>query len=129
MWRGSAARCLSAWATELNCSESVSAGNMGGSVWGQSAFGRYAAARGAGLGQAHAWQFHLFVGDGDGRQFVQPGRVIGIDHAATSGWRTISALVKCVMAMPLTRRNTRSASTRPLSCVLGRSIWLMSPVM
>ena len=30
--------------------------------------------------------------------------------------------------MPLTRRSTRSASIRPLSWFLGRSIWLTSPV-
>ena len=39
---------------------------------------------------------------------------------ATSGWRTTSAQVKCVVAMPSTRRRMRSASTRPLSCALGQ---------
>ena len=47
---------------------------------------------------------------------------------ATSGCRTTSALVKRVKARPLTRRSTRSASTRPLVAPLGRSTWLTSPV-
>ncbi|MDT4874088.1 hypothetical protein FQZ97_1093680 [compost metagenome] len=47
---------------------------------------------------------------------------------ATSGWRTTSALLRRVMAMPCTRLSTRSASIRPLSSVRGRSIWLTSPV-
>ncbi|MCY1250794.1 hypothetical protein D9M72_644690 [compost metagenome] len=48
---------------------------------------------------------------------------------ATSGWRTTSMLVKRVQAMPRTSRSTSCASTRPLFCPRGRSIWVMSPVI
>ena len=41
---------------------------------------------------------------------------------ATSGWRTTSALVKRVTAMPLTRFNTRSASTSPLENAVEHGI-------
>ena len=47
---------------------------------------------------------------------------------ATSGWRTTSAEVKRVVAMPFTSRSTCSASIRPETVPLGRSIWLVSPV-
>mgnify|MGYP007099127159 CR=1 FL=1 len=47
----------------------------------------------------------------------------------TRGWRTTSALVKRVNAMPRTPARMRSASTSPLFWPRARSICVTSPVM
>src|SRR6202171_443411 len=47
----------------------------------------------------------------------------------TSGWRTTSALVNAVNAIPRTSARTRRASIKPLFCPRARSIWVTSPVM
>ena len=47
----------------------------------------------------------------------------------TSGWRTTSALVKRVKAIPRTPARMRSASIKPLFCPRARSLCVTSPVI
>ena len=47
----------------------------------------------------------------------------------TMTWRTTSSWVNWQMPTPSTSRSTFMASFRPLTLSLGRSIWVISPVM
>ena len=52
---------------------------------------------------------------------------IRFDDLLHQTWRTTSFSLSCTWAMPWIPRSTRSASTKPLRLLSGRSIWVISP--